>query len=103
MTAAVVDGERLRYYMARVCPSRAQMVAEDGGWSMFIPGLPIAADGASLDGAVDEMIDALREYAADWQDRLLDAPNHRESWGLVQLVCLSTDEQLREWLVGPAR
>ncbi|WP_431927398.1 hypothetical protein [Nonomuraea jabiensis] len=49
------------------------------------------------------MVDALREYAEDWQDRLLDAPNHRENWGLVQLISLSDDDQLREWLVGKAR
>lgn len=49
------------------------------------------------------MIDALREYADDWQDRLLDAPNHREHWGLVQLVSLSNDEQLRDWLIGATR
>lgn len=74
-----------------------------GGWSVFIPGVPVAADGATFDGAIDEMIDALREYAEDWQDRLLDAPNHREQWGLVQMIELSDDVQLREWLVGSAR
>jgi len=81
-------------------PSRAQVVAEDRGWSVFIPGLPVAADGASFDEAIDEMILALREYAEDWQDRLIDAPNHAGNWGLVQLVSLSNDDQLREWLVG---
>lgn len=49
------------------------------------------------------MVDALREYAEDWQDRLLDAPDHGENWGLVQLISLSDDDQLREWLVGKAR
>jgi len=63
----------------------------------------VAADGASFDDAIDEMIDALREYAEDWQDHLLDAPNHRDNWGLVQLISLSDDEQLHDWLVGNAR
>jgi predicted RNase H-like HicB family nuclease len=102
-TTAFVDRERLRYFIAAVTPSRAQVVAEDGGWSVFIPGLPVAADGASFDEALDEMIMALREYAEDWQDHLLDAPNHAGNWGLVQLVSLSDDNQLREWLAGPAR
>lgn len=99
-TTAFVDRERLRHFLAAVCPSRAQIVAEDGGWSIFIPGLPVAADGTSFDEALDEMIIALREYAEDWQDRLLDAPNHAANWGLVQLVSLSEDGQLRDWLVG---
>ncbi|GAA3115357.1 hypothetical protein GCM10010466_03000 [Planomonospora alba] len=100
--AVVVDAERLRHFLAAVTPSRAEVVAEDGGWSVFIPGLPIAADGSTFEEAIDEMVDALRDYAEDWQDRLLNAPNHRENWGLVQLIDLSDDGQLRRWLTGQA-
>ena len=102
-TTAVLDAARLRYFLASVVPSRAQVVQEGDGWSVFIPGLPVAADGATFDEAVDEMVEALRDYAQDWQDRLLRAPNHRENWGLVQLISLSDDDQLREWLVGSSR
>lgn len=98
--AAVVDVARLCHFLASRIPSRAQVVPEAGGWSIFIPGLPIAADGPTFDDAVTEMIDALHEYSDDWQERLLDIPNHRENWGLVQLIELSTDEQLRDWLVA---
>lgn len=63
----------------------------------------MAADGATFDEAITEMIEALREYADDWQERLLNAPNHRENWGLVQLISLSDDDQLTDWLVGSAR
>ncbi|SDX56794.1 Antitoxin of toxin-antitoxin, RelE / RelB, TA system [Saccharopolyspora shandongensis] len=100
---AVVDVERLRHFLASLVPSRAQVVPEAGGWSVFIPGLPVAADGATFDEAIIEMVEALREYADDWQERLLDAPNHRENWGLVQLISLSDDAQLTDWLVGSAR
>ena len=102
-TTAVVDVERLRQFLASLIPSRAEVVSEAGGWSMFISGLPLAADGATFDEALTEMIDTLREYADDWQERLLDSPNHRDNWGLVQLVSLSNDEQLRDWIVGAAR
>lgn len=101
--AAVVDVARLRHFLASIAPSRAQVVPEAGGWSVFIPGLPVAADGGSFDEAISEMVDALREYAEDWQERLLDAPNHRDNWGLVQLISFSDDEQLRDWLVGAPR
>lgn len=97
---AVVEVGRLRHFLASLVPLRAQVVAEDGGWSVFIPGVPVAADGPTFEEAIGDMVDALREYADDWQDRLLDAPNHRENWGLVQLIGLSDDEQLRDWLVG---
>lgn len=102
-TTAVVDVERLRHFLASIVPSQAQVVPEAGGWSVFIPGLPVAVDGATFDEAIAEMVDALREYADDWQERLLDAPNHRDNWGLVQLISFSDDDQLREWLVGTPR
>ncbi|RSN65871.1 prevent-host-death protein [Amycolatopsis sp. WAC 04182] len=101
--AAVVDVERLRHFLASLLPASAQVVAEGDGWSVFIPGLPVAADGATFDEALTEMVDALREYAEDWQARLLEAPNHRDNWGLVQLISLSDDDQLRDWLAGTAR
>jgi len=100
---AVVDVERLRHFLVLRIPSRAQAVAEAGGWSVFIPGLPVTADGSSFQEAIADMVDALREYAEDWQQRLLDAPNHRDNWGLMQLISLSDDEQLRDWLVGAPR
>jgi predicted RNase H-like HicB family nuclease len=102
-SAVVLDAARLRQFLAAVVPSRAQVVAEAGGWSVFIPGLPVAADGPTFDEAIDEMVAALREYADDWQDRLLNAPNHRDNWGLVQLISLSDDDQLRDWLAGTPR
>jgi predicted RNase H-like HicB family nuclease len=102
-TAAIVDAERLRHFLASINSVRPEVVAEADGWSVFLPGVPVAADGATFDEAITEMIAALREYAADWQDRLLDAPNHRDNWGLVQLVVLSDDDQLRAWLVGTTR
>lgn len=102
VTTAVVDVERLRHFLASLVPSRAQVVHEAGGWSVFVPGVPIAADGSTFDDALLEMVDALREYAEDWQERLLDTPNHRQHWGLVQLIGLSSDSQLRDWLAGSA-
>lgn len=83
--------------------SYAEVVSEAGGWLVFIPDLPLAADGNSLADALTDMVDALRQHADDWQERLLDAPNHRENWGLVQMISLSSDEQLRSWLVVKAQ
>jgi len=97
---AVVDGARLRHFLGALLPHSAEMVHEAGGWSIFLPGLPIAADGATVDDAMDEMVQALREYAADWAEHLLHAPNHQDSWGLVQFIALSSDEQLKGWLTG---
>jgi hypothetical protein len=97
--AAVLDAERLRHFLASVVPPCVQVVPEAEGWSAFIPGLPIAAAAATFEGAVADVADALREYAEDWP-RLQNARNHRAHWGLVQLVALSDDEQLRRWITG---
>lgn len=98
-TTAFVDADRLRYFLAKIS-SRATVVNEEGSWWIFLEGLPVSADGVTLDEAVDEMISALREYAEDWQERLSAVPNHADHWGIVQLVSLSTDDQLRQWLAG---
>jgi hypothetical protein len=97
---AVVDADRLRCLLAVAGPVRPQIVAEAGGWSVFLPGSPVSADGGTFDEAIAEMVDALREYAADWEERLRDAPDHRRQWGLVQLINLSDDDQIRGWLIG---
>lgn len=96
--AAVLDADRLLHFLLSVHPARAEVVAEAGGWSVLLPELPIAADGETFDAALDEMVLALREYAEDWADHLRHAPNHEQNWGLVQIIDLSSDEQLRDWL-----
>lgn len=102
VTAVVLDADRLRHFLASVVPNMAKVVAEADGWSAFIPGVPVAGAGGTYDAAVADMTDALREYAQDWL-RLQHAPNHRDNWGLVQLVNLSDDDQLRQWITGAAQ
>ena len=97
---AAVDADRLVHFLTRLHPSGVQAVADADGWSIFLPGVPVAADGATIEEAVDEMIDALRDYAEAWTERLRLAPNHEDNWGLVQIVTLATDEQLRDWLLA---
>jgi len=96
---AVVDGELLRSQLTALRPASAVVTAEGGGWSAFLPGLPVSGEGEDLDAAIDDLIDALRDYAADWNDRLHIASNHQDNWSLAALVELSTDEQLRDWLL----
>ena len=98
--AAVVDADRLRHTLSLLIPARAEVVPEAGGWSVFLPGYPIAADGGGFDEAVEEMVGALREYAEDWEGRLRLAPNHTDNWSLVQLITLSSDSELRSWITG---
>ena len=102
VTAVVLDAERLRHFLTSVVPPCVKVVAESDGWSAFIPGLPVAGAGPTYEAAVADTADALREYAQDWV-RVQHAPNHRDNWGLVQLVALSDDDQLCRWITGSAQ
>jgi hypothetical protein len=96
----VVDAERLRSFFIKTVPPNAEITHEDDAWVITMPGRPIAAEASTYDDALAETVEALREYAADWNERLLTAPNHENNWGLVQLISYSTNEQLRAWLTG---
>jgi predicted RNase H-like HicB family nuclease len=96
----VVSADTMGQDLRRLLPSQAVVVAEGGGWAAFIPGVPVHGDAATLDEAIDDLIEALRDYAEDWNDRLHAAPNHAQHRSLVELVELSDDEQLRDWIVG---
>lgn len=97
---AIVDADVLRLQLVSVRPADAVVAAEGGGWSAYLPGVPVHGDGDTFDDAIADLIEALRDYADDWNERLLDAPNHRDNWSLVTLVELSDDNQLREWIVA---
>lgn len=102
-SASVVNTGKLLDYLVRNTPANVQVVNEDGAWAMFMPGLPFAAEGRTLAAATEDLIDALRDYAEDWEDHLQAAPNHQGNWALVQIVDSATDEQLSEWLTGSKR
>lgn len=96
----VLDAEVLREELSQFLPARAVVVvAEGGGWSAILPGVPVHGDAATFEEAIADLIQALREYAEDWNEDLHAAPNHRQHLGLVELVELSSDEQLRDWLL----
>lgn len=96
--SVVADRDRLRDHLASTLPSRAKVVAQVDGWVILMPDKPFAAEGDTFDSAVGDMIANLREYAAEWPVHFQSAPNHASNWALVQLVTLSTDDQLRDWL-----
>jgi len=96
----VVPADSLGEQLRRLPPSRAVVVAEGGGWAALLPDVPVHGDAATFDEAVDDLMTALREYAEDWNDRLHTAPNHAQHRSLVELIELSDDAQLRDWLLG---
>ncbi len=81
-------------------PAGLRQLTEGGGWAAILPGLPVHGDGKTIDSALDDAILPLREYAEDWNGRLCTAPDHARHRPVVGFDELSTDEQLRDWLLG---
>lgn len=94
------SADRMRHGLSVLVSARPVVSFSDSASHVFIPGLPLSGEGTTLDDALDDLVGEIREYAEAWHSRLLNAPNHRDNWGLVMLADLSTDEQLREWLAG---
>ena len=95
--SVVLPLDRLRDYFFRTVSPRISIFTENTLTVALMVGSPFAAEGVDIDSALTDLALVLREYAADWDTRLKDAPNHQQYWALVQLVKYSTDEQLREW------
>lgn len=89
----------LREVLRRAVPA-PEVIAEDDGWTVLLPGHPVAADGTTLDGALLDFVSALRDYADAWDDRLHRAPNHEHAAALVQHVSVSDDDELLAWARG---
>jgi len=95
----LVSGRLFREVVRRAVPA-PEIIAEDNGWTVVLPGHPVAADGQDLDEALCDFIAALRDYAAAWDSRLYLAPNHQHAAALVQHIYLSSDEDLMDWARG---
>lgn len=95
--------ESARLTLMAACPFAARVIEEVEEWTVFFEGLPLAADGPTREHALNEMVEALREYAADWYDHLHTASNHVGNLGLVRLIQVSTDDQLIAWMTGAGK
>lgn len=96
--SVVTSADRLHRHLRLTIPAHTRVIIEDGAYVVLLEGRPFASEGETLDAAIADLIESLREYVEDWTDHLQHAPNHADAWGLVQLVSLSTDDQLTEWL-----
>lgn len=95
--SAVVPVDRLRSYFFGAVSPRVTIASEEGRTVALMEGRPFVSEGATVDDALSDLVLSLREYAEDWEERLQRVPNHESNWALVQLVKISTDEQLVDW------
>lgn len=77
---------------ARDAPFRPEMSSYEGEYSVWLPEFDIYGVGDSLEEARTDLLDSVRDYVADWHDRLAEAPNHRTRAALVALVDAADDD-----------
>lgn len=93
-----LPAELVRRHFEETIEAKVEVeVTKEATW-LLCEKLPFHSEGKDFDSALDDMVLVLREYAEDWEDHLFSASNHADYWGLVQLIKLSTDEQLKTWL-----
>ncbi|MGO3146519.1 MAG: hypothetical protein ACTIJ6_02450 [Leucobacter sp.] len=97
---AVTDAERLRQYFFKTLEPHTMTYVEDGVHSLVLDGRGFTAEGSTLDAAIEDMVLQLREYQDDWALHYSSAPNHRSNWPLTMLLSMSTDTQLKDWLIN---
>jgi hypothetical protein len=72
-----------------------------GAVVIWLPELALHAQGASLEAAESDLVDAAIDYAEDWQSFLKNAPNHAERAGWVQRLKIAGEPaQVRRVLFG---
>ncbi|MGO1543621.1 MAG: hypothetical protein ACTHXA_04680 [Gulosibacter sp.] len=98
--SAVADAERLRRYFSRTCSPNAATYVEDDVYVLVLEGRGFIAEGKTLEEAIEDMVLQLREYQADWGTHYSSAPNHQLNWPIAMLAAVSTDAQLKDWLIS---
>lgn len=101
-TFSVVSVPLLQGLLRRSVPAPV-VLPEDDGWSIFLDGYPVAADGVDLDEAIDDFVVALTDYVEAWVSRLHTVSNHQDAAPLALLVESSSADELREWARGSFR
>jgi hypothetical protein len=96
---ALLPASLLRDVLRRAVPA-PEVLAEDDGWTVLLPGHPVAADGMTLDDALRDFVVGLRDYADAWNERLHRAQNHQHAAALVHHIVVSDDDELLAWTRG---
>lgn len=97
---AVVDKTPLLHFLKESTRPTARVTVEDDAYVITLEGLPFASEANSLDEAISLLLEDLREYGQDWARVYQNAPNHVNNWGLVSVINMVNDTDLRAWIIG---
>ena len=89
-SVALVDAEALEWVLARAFPFSPEVYFEgESGAAIWLPELGVGAEGDDLDSAEEELVAAVLDYVAAWEEDLRKAPNHADALGWVYRIQLA--------------
>lgn len=100
---ALVNAAEYGHLLEERAPFRIEMSFQEGSVACWILGLPVHAEGDTLEEALQELAVALIDYASTWEKYLRHAPNHSQNVGYVRRVQLAGSvDVVREMLEADA-
>jgi prevent-host-death family protein len=89
--AVVADVAEVETLLATAYRFSPEVVIEEHEVGIYISELETHATGGTLDEALADLAEIMLEYAADWEDHLRAALNHRPRAGYVRRIQLAGD------------
>jgi hypothetical protein len=84
----LANASEYRRFLEAQAPFHVEIHPGEESVAAWIRGLPVHAEGDSVDEAIGELAQALVDYASTWEKHLRTAPNHRDNVGYVRRVQL---------------
>lgn len=97
---AVWDVAEAAEMLAELFPMNPQVSFGESHVAMWLPDLPVHAEGEDFDQAAESLVDALTDYVELWEAELRHAPNHADKRRYVRQVqlCGGDREEIRRLL-----
>lgn len=85
----LANAAEYRHLLESQAPLHVEVHPGEQSVAAWIRGLPVHAEGHTLDEALDELAVALVDYASTWEKHLRTTPNHSLNVGYVRRVQLA--------------
>lgn len=85
----IANASEYRQLLERQNPFRIEIRFGERSVAAWIKGLPVHAEGETVEEVLDGLAAALVDYASTWEKHLQHAPNHKENIGYVRRVQLA--------------
>jgi hypothetical protein len=96
---ALVDVREQEALLAKAFPFSPEVYFHDDSVAIWLPELAVFGEGADLQEAKDDLVDAVLDYADSWyEDNLKSAPLHAARAGWLQRIRLAGSDEIAKVL-----